>query len=475
MKNKTFKYLIFIILILIAIYFFVISSFNSNKLSYVKDLLSNEQRYIIKKYIFPYNTILELEKNFEYQKKIYENKLKEYNYLSSTVISFPIEYIVDAELEFKLSKKNIKLKKESKQKIYKKKFEKFRLLDGFYAGIANKIPGSGYIDFHNKNLFVLSSRGILVYGSKIEDGKELIQIENNINDFIGVDQFKKSLSFSIKDLLIKDDKIFISFTEEMKEDCWNTSIIYGEINYKKIIFKNFFSPSKCISSYKNLDNEFEPHQSGGRIIDFSKNNILFSLGEYRSRFLAQDKNSVNGNIIKINIDTKQYENVSIGHRNPQGLYFDKLNNFILETEHGPMGGDEINLINLNNFEENLPNFGWPISSQGEHYGGKQTINDKKYKKYPLYKSHKKYEFIEPLISFVPSIGISEISKIKNNNYVVGSLKDKSLYFFELSENNKLINLEKVKLHERIRDLLVKDDKIYLFLEDTASIAILSDF
>ena len=34
----------------------------------------------------------------------------------------------------------------------------------------------------------------------------------------------------------------------------------------------------------------------------------------------------------------------MGHRNPQGLYFDEENNFILETEHGPMGGDEINLI-----------------------------------------------------------------------------------------------------------------------------------
>ena len=33
----------------------------------------------------------------------------------------------------------------------------------------------------------------------------------------------------------------------------------------------------------------------------------------------------------------------MGHRNPQGLYFDKENNFILETEHGPKGGDEINL------------------------------------------------------------------------------------------------------------------------------------
>ena len=90
----------------------------------------------------------------------------------------------------------------------------------------------------------------------------------------------------------------------------------------------------------------------------------------------------------------------MGHRNPQGLLLDKENNFLLETEHGPKGGDEINLINLNN--EDLPNYGWPISSAGEHY---KDPNGDKYNKYPLYKSHSKYGFIEPLKSFVPSIAI----------------------------------------------------------------------
>ena len=475
MKIKIFKYSIFIFLILIIVYFLSTLLIGSKNLSYIKNLLSNEQKYVIKKYFFPYNTISKLEEDLEKSQNLNEEKIKFLNILSKAVFNFPPEQAAKAELEFKKSNNDINLEKLPIQKKLGNKLIKFRIENGFYAGIKNNIPGSGYIDFHNENLFILSSRGILAYSSDIENKAKLIQIENNINNFIGMDQFKKSLSFSIKDLLIKDDKIFISFTEEMKEDCWNTSIIYADINYQKITFKNFFSPSKCIYSNNNLDNEFEPHQSGGRIIDFNENNILFSLGEYRSRYLAQDKNSVNGNIIKINIDTKNYENVSIGHRNPQGLYFDKLNNFILETEHGPMGGDEINLINLNSLNENLPNFGWPISSKGEHYGGKQAINDKKYEKYPLYKSHKKYGFNEPLISFVPSIGISEISKIKNKNYVVSSLKDKSLYFFELNENNKLINLKKVKIYERIRDLLVKKNKIYLFLEDSPSIAILSDF
>ena len=50
----------------------------------------------------------------------------------------------------------------------------------------------------------------------------------------------------------------------------------------------------------------------------------------------------------------------------------------------------------------MQNFGWPIVSAGEHYGGKTEANEEKYK-IPPYKSHSEYGFIEPLKSFVPSI------------------------------------------------------------------------
>ena len=168
----------------------------------------------------------------------------------------------------------------------------------------------------------------------------------------------------------------------------------------------------------------------------------------------------------------------MGHRNPQGLYFDKENNFILETEHGPTGGDEINLIEVNKInEDKLQNYGWAISSAGEHYPSVKN-REKKYEKYPLYKSHSEHGFIEPLLSFVPSIGISEIVKIGKNKYVLGSLghyrdESKSLYFFELNNEKKIINLKQVKVFERIRDLSVKDDKLYLFMENTASIGVIN--
>ena len=143
------------------------------------------------------------------------------------------------------------------------------------------------------------------------------------------------------------------------------------------------------------------------------------------------------------MSNREYEVVSMGHRNPQGLYFDKENNIILESEHGPRGGGELNLIDLDNTSDDIPNYGWPVVSYGKHYGGVVPRNRAKYKKYPLYKSHTKYGFIEPLKDFTPSIGASEIVKIAKNKYVLASLGrstpgQKSLFFFELSNEKKLI-------------------------------------
>ena len=73
---------------------------------------------------------------------------------------------------------------------------------------------------------------------------------------------------------------------------------------------------------------------------------------------------------------------------------------------------------------------------------------------------------------MPSIAISQIVKIGQNRYVVSSMKDKSLYFFEISSQKQIINLERVEVFERVRDLVFKDNKLYLFMENTASIGII---
>lgn len=371
-------------------------------------------------------------------------------------------------------KSTIDLKEAYISNLKNPTLEKYRLTSGFHAGINKIYPGSGFIDFDKEKMIIVSSRGLLAFSENFPSNKVIFkQINNNIDEFINLKQFKKSHHFSIKDLLIFKKSIYISYTEEKSEDCWNTSIISGNIDYKNINFQKLFSLKECVHSTKNVDKEFMPLQSGGRLIPFDDSNIIFSIGDYRSRYLAQDIESVNGKLIKVNLNNGKYKIISIGHRNPQGLYLDKENNFILETEHGPMGGDEINLLaEIKTNKDKIYNFGWPISSAGEHYGGRNRANKKKYEKYPLYNSHSEHGFLEPLKSFIPSNGISEIVKIGKESYVVSTLKDKSLYFFELVDSKLNKNLNRVIVGERIRDLKFKNNKLHMFLEDTASIGVI---
>ena len=53
------------------------------------------------------------------------------------------------------------------------------------------------------------------------------------------------------------------------------------------------------------------------------------------------------------------------------------------------------------------------------------------------------------------------------------MKDKSLYFFELNEQKQIINLDRVEVFERIRDLNFYKNQLYLFMEDTASIGVIN--
>jgi len=465
LKKQKIKIIIFLIsIIIISGFFFINLLIGNQKFSNFTSFLNVEQKELIKKYIFPYKLISQQKEQISQQQQIILQQKQRY-------------FSIFPNLEFNKIKNgtDILIKASNIKLSNNLTLKKYKLTSGFYAGINNMFPGSGYIDFYEDNILIVSSRGLLAFRKNLTDDEvNFKQIKNNINEFIGLKQFKKEKWFSLRDLLIFNNKIFISYSEEIKEDCWNTSVIYGDINFKNIKFSKLFSQNECVHSINNIDKEFNANQSGGRVISFDGNHILLSIGDYRSRYLAQEDQSINGKVIKININSKEYEIISMGHRNPQGLYFDRENNFILATEHGPDGGDEINLIQINKIsEDKIQNYGWAISSAGEHYNGKSEENKKKYEKYPLYKSHSEYGFIEPLKSFVPSIGISEIVKVGQNRYVVSSMKDESLYFFDLNEKKQIINLNRLEVFERIRDLRFNNNQLFLFMEDTASIGVIN--
>jgi len=125
----------------------------------------------------------------------------------------------------------------------------------------------------------------------------------------------------------------------------------------------------------------KPEQLGGRIALTPDGYLFLSLGDRWAGDLAQDLTQDEGTIIRIRTDGSipvdnpfrwllgaRPEIWSYGHRNPQGLAFDATRKELWSDEHGPQGGDELNLI--------LPghDYGWPVITYGTDYSGRPIGN-----------------------------------------------------------------------------------------------------
>ena len=460
-KIINYALLIFLVLLIVAGYFI------NKENSYSK---KNEIRNFSEQLKIRNNQIAKIQKNLLNN----ENNINDLINLTS--------------INFKKKFENLRLNEFINQKVFDEKeinknineylFSKFTTSDILFSGNINA-SGTAYIDFFNndQNLIIATYDGIFAI-SELKNIENFTKINSNFDQFINYDDFYSNLQYGIKDILINNDQIYVSYIDEEKKDCYDLKIVNANLNYEFLEFKEFFKPSNCID--KNNSHGYWAHQgAGGRIFLVDDNNILFTTGDFRNRPLAQNLKSDFGKIIKINLKSKKSEIVSIGHRNPQGLFYSKKFDFILSTEHGPKGGDEINL-NHNPFTE-IRNFGWPISSYGEHYH--KNYSERILREAPLKKSHKKYGFEEPIKYFDPSIGISEVKSIAENDniFLIGSMgneikdQDLGLHLVELDKNyKKIIKHNYIPINERVRDIIVTKNKevIVLFLETTSSLLIL---
>ena len=339
---------------------------------------------------------------------------------------------------------------------------------------------SSYIDFYNEDLILMSATGILIrYNIKGPNIKPQI-INSNFNKFSNYRDFNTESNFGVKDILILDDEIYVSFTEKDVINGYNTSVVKSKIS-NQLDFKYVLKSQQFI--YPNKIPEFNSHQSGGRIVPFKKDSILISVGEYRDRSRAQDDLTINGKIIAVHKENGGYRIVSKGHRNPQGLSYDSDKDIILSSEHGPAGGDEINL----QLDSSIKlNFGWPISSYGTHYDllnkyGEHTADEKRLiEGAPLHKSHEQYGFIEPIKYFDKSPGLSQVLLLDfdNNKFdflvsTLGTINSpyiKSLMYMRYeTENNRLSILKHIKIGERIRDMVIDKDKNLWAIGETTGV------
>ena len=208
---------------------------------------------------------------------------------------------------------------------------------------------------------------------------------------------------------------------------------------------------------------------GSRILFDKKGNIIFSTGErsvLETRPQAQDLNSALGKVIRITPDGKpapgnpfedkenaRPEIYSYGHRNVQGLALHPETGDLWETEFGPRGGDEVNLIKPGN------NYGWPVITYGIEYKGQKigdSIQQKSGMEQPVY-------YYDPVIS--PS-GIvfydgDEIPEWENNLFISG-LSGSHIARLVI-EDDKVVGEERLLADEsqRFRDITQgKDGALY---------------
>jgi glucose/arabinose dehydrogenase len=170
-----------------------------------------------------------------------------------------------------------------------------------------------------------------------------------------------------------------------------------------------------------------------------------------------------GSIFKVS--AKGAVKISQGHRNAQGIVLFN-NKDLLAAEHGPRGGDEINLIKPG------ADYGWPFVTYGQTYGGGDYVRPTK--------TGTHAGFIEPLTYWVPSIAPTELVQLPkdgwgqwSNQLLLGTLKEQAVVFIKVDQNLMVVEQEKVDVGHRIRDLEVLPTGVAVATTDSGQLLLIS--
>jgi glucose/arabinose dehydrogenase len=207
-------------------------------------------------------------------------------------------------------------------------------------------------------------------------------------------------------------------------------------------------------------------EAGGRMIALSDHAVLVTLGDLghtgivTGSAVAQRDDTQYGKMILIDLDTRDWRAYTKGHRNPQGLAR-ASDGTIYSTEHGPNGGDELNLIVEGG------NYGWPLVSYGRTCNDVNECTDKDglYLRNPLNQHLGSHNgFIRPLMSWLPSIGVSNLVVVKGTQFsnwtgdlLVSSLKAQTLYRVRLDEGRAIYAEPVFSAGRRLRDIVEMND------------------
>ena len=253
----------------------------------------------------------------------------------------------------------------------------------------------------------------------------------------------------------------------------STTILAGDAGISASpSWRTVFDADTSSSDGLNLD------RSGGRILtgidrgSGDLDHLLVVVGDHGKGELAQTPASPFGKLLRVDADTGKAETLAFGLRNPQGLARDAAGN-LWATEHGPVGGDELNLLEFG------ANYGWPSASYGvagRGYGiGADAASD-----------HAAY--VPPAFAWVPAIGVSSVIvnderafPLWKDDLLVGSLSgarsdgrvNGHALFRVRREGTEVRYVERIELGRRIRDLANMPDGRIAILGDGGIVQFLS--
>ena len=215
-----------------------------------------------------------------------------------------------------------------------------------------------------------------------------------------------------------------------------------------------------------------PNHFGSRLAFDKNGHIFISQGERQQRMASQELDKLQGKLVRLNLDGSvpadnpfvgrndaRPEIWSYGHRNSQSLAVDPRTGTVWEAEHGPRGGDEINL------PQPGKNYGWPVVTHGIDYSGLK-ISEAEGKEKPGIEAPYHVWEVSPALSGMAFL-VEQPSSPWNNSLFLGALADGSLIRLSL-DGDKIVKEERLlrSLGWRIRDVRVgADGKVYVLTDE----------
>ena len=307
-------------------------------------------------------------------------------------------------------------------------------------------------------------------------GKSAITLERTITVPEPLNKYHKSNS--IIDMLATKTDLFVIAVDGVDSSstaCGGAKIYDFSIANLDAKPKLLFTSSPCVHGEIFWDarlaiNGDTLYIAGGNAL--AKNDDGTFPGPDSQDFIEGDKFPITnyfGAVSAINIKTKKSTLIATGLRHLGGMYYDATRKVLWESENGPRGGDELNIIVKGK------NYGWPQVTLGRPYEFLES--PKGVKSNSIGKSE------APIYSWTPSISPStvrrvpttgEFSKYWNGDLLVGSLKGKQIRRLRISAKNTVMYDEPIYVGNRIRSFDILSDGRLLCATDEGTIVLLSD-